>query len=45
MRLLPASAFEVLKGWRYRVEVPQPPGDSGFEDVQPGGRGTFHLER
>ena len=28
VRLLPASAWEVMKGWRYRVEVPQPPGDT-----------------
>ena len=28
VRLLPASAFEVMKGWRYRAEVPQPPGDT-----------------
>ena len=26
--LLPASAFEVMEGWRYRAEVPQPPGKS-----------------
>ena len=26
VRLLPASAFEVQEGWRYRAEVPQPPG-------------------
>ena len=28
VRLLPASAFEVMEGWRYRAEVPQPPGKS-----------------
>ena len=28
LRLLPASAFEVMAGWRYRAEVPQPPGDT-----------------
>ena len=28
VRLLPASAFEVMEGWAYRAEVPQPPGKS-----------------
>ena len=29
VRLLPAAAFEVMTGWRYRVEVTRPPGGGG----------------
>ena len=32
--LLPASAWEVLSGWRYRVDLPNPPGETVTRTLQ-----------
>ena len=42
LHLVPASSFDVREGWRYQVEIPEPPGSIARRNVARDG--VFHVQ-